>query len=202
MGFFVAAAVALVTHKCTLIALHRPLPVVGVLCLAPFIFIFDALALIVLHKGLSTTSSLPWRILAMMVSVVIISCSATFVSLYLEAKAELDWERALEVNPIRCLADCRSEPIGKFTVRSWHKGEAVSVTHSLFTLYAELLLLSRRSSINALIDEPNNRVPPSQVEPSVLSSSPLLSVLACSRRLGRTSHLRYYTMYSKQSRWL
>ena len=97
LGFFVAAAVALITHKCTLIALHQPLPVLWVICFAPVIFMLDALTLIILHEGLSTTSSLPWRISSMVVSTVIASCSATFVSLYLEAKAELDWERALEV---------------------------------------------------------------------------------------------------------
>jgi hypothetical protein len=127
-GFFVAAAVALITHKCTLITLHRPLPVIGVVCFAPLIFIFDILTLIVLHEGLSTTSSLPVRIASMVVSTLIASFSATFLSLYLEAKAELDWGRALEVMLKTLAADGRLEQIGKYTAKSWLKEEAVSVT--------------------------------------------------------------------------
>lgn len=117
LGFFVAAAVALITHKCTLVALHRPLPGVGVICFAPFVFIFDTLTLVLLHEGLARTSSLPWRILAGAVGLVIVSSSATFVSLYMEAKAELDWEQALEVNILCYLGNCRLGRIGKCTAR-------------------------------------------------------------------------------------
>lgn len=149
LGFFVAAAVALITHKCTLIALHGPLPVLGVVFFAPVIFILDLLTLLILHEGLSTTSSLPWRIASMVVSTVIVSCSATFVSLYLEAKAELDWERALEVKLKLSSANGRLEQIGKYTVKFWLKEEAVSVTPLSSTLYVAWLLFSPERFINA-----------------------------------------------------
>jgi len=95
LGIWAASAAALVAHKCTIILLHRPLPTFSLLCLAPFLFVFDIIVLWLLHQGLASANKI-WSIFAGVVCIVIICCSASFLSLYLEGNAELAWGRIVE----------------------------------------------------------------------------------------------------------
>jgi hypothetical protein len=99
---FTASAFALVVHKVTLIRLHAPLPVLRLIITAPFLFAFDLLTLTLLHRAFASTKR-GWQILAGFMSVIIISSSASFVSLYLETNAELNWGRTVEVNSVHSL---------------------------------------------------------------------------------------------------
>jgi hypothetical protein len=99
---FTASAFAVVVHKITLIRLHAPLPILHLTISAPFLFAFDLLTLTLLHRAFASTKR-GWQILAGFISIVIISCSASFVSLYLETNAELKWHRTVEVNSIHSL---------------------------------------------------------------------------------------------------
>ena len=96
LGLLTSSIVALFAHKVTIILLHRPLPALGVIFLGPFLFVFDLISLALVYLGLASPQR-AWQILAGFISIVIISCSATFVSLYLEANAELNWGRSVEV---------------------------------------------------------------------------------------------------------
>jgi hypothetical protein len=107
LGIFTASIAALIAHKVTIILLHGPLSTLGVIVLGPFVFVFDLITLLLLHRGLSS-SNRAWQILAGFIGIVITSCSATFVSLYLEANAEVNWGRSVEVCPFDSLliTDC------------------------------------------------------------------------------------------------
>jgi hypothetical protein len=94
---FNAAAAALISHKVMMIWLHGPLSGLLLLVLGPCLFVFDLLTLMVLHWGLASTKSV-LRGLASVGAVLIMVCSATFASLYLEGSAELNWSRSVEVH--------------------------------------------------------------------------------------------------------
>jgi hypothetical protein len=94
---FIASAFALIVHKVILIRLHAPLPALRLIISAPFLFAFDLLTLTLLHRAFASTNRL-CQILAGFISIIVISCSASFVSLYLETNAELNWGRTVEVN--------------------------------------------------------------------------------------------------------
>ena len=101
LGLFATSTAALVTHKFTVILLHRPL---GFLFLFywPFLFGFDLTTLLLLHHALKSASQV-WRLLASIFCVVIVFCSATFVSLFLEANTPTNWGRSIEVrHPQEC----------------------------------------------------------------------------------------------------
>jgi hypothetical protein len=95
---FNAATIALLTHKAANISLHGPLPTIQLILFGPFLFCFDFVTLLFLHRGLASRSP-AIQAISGFVSIVIISCSATFVSLYLEANAEVNWGRSVEVTP-------------------------------------------------------------------------------------------------------
>ena len=95
LGIFTAAAVALVAYKITVIVQHGPHSPVTTLFVGPFVFSLDLVCLMLLYRGFSAVE-FPWPILAGCISLVIISCSASFVSLY----PEVNWERSIEVPPI------------------------------------------------------------------------------------------------------
>ena len=97
LGVFTASAVALLAHKITIILLHRPLSVPILIICAPFLFSFDFITLILLHRGLRSTKP-AFQILTGSICFVIISCSSSFVSLYLESHTELHWGRTVEVH--------------------------------------------------------------------------------------------------------
>lgn len=87
---------ALLAHKITIILLHGPLSTLGVIFFGPFLFVFDIITILLQHRGLASANR-SWQMLAGFISIVITSCSATFVSLYLEANAEVNWGRSVEV---------------------------------------------------------------------------------------------------------
>jgi hypothetical protein len=95
---FNAATVALVTHKIATICLHSPLPTFQLIIFGPFLFCFDFVTLLFLHRGLASRSQAAQTISGF-IAIVIVSCSSTFVSLYLEANAEVNWGRSVEVLP-------------------------------------------------------------------------------------------------------
>jgi hypothetical protein len=97
LGIFTASAVALFAHKTAVILLHRPLPTITLIICAPFLFTFDFITLLLLHRGLRSPKQ-AWQILAGSVCLVIVSCSSSFVSLYLESNTELNWGRTVEVH--------------------------------------------------------------------------------------------------------
>ena len=94
---FNTTTVALISHKIVTIILHGPLPIVQLIFFGPFLFCYDLVTLIFLHRGLASRSHALQAISAF-ISVIIISCSSTFVSLYLEANAEVNWGRSVEVS--------------------------------------------------------------------------------------------------------
>jgi hypothetical protein len=69
---------------------------VGLLAAGPFLFVFDLITLLFLHQGLSSTIR-SIRMFSSFVALFIMSCSATFVSYYQQANAEVQWGRAVEV---------------------------------------------------------------------------------------------------------
>ena len=123
---FNAATIALLTHKFATICLHGPLPLAQLVIFGPFLFCFDFVTLLFLHRGLASRSPAVQAISAF-ICIVIVSCSATFVSLYLEANAEVNWGRSVEVLLfvtvgliVRCFR------IGSFIVNLWRKGVGIS----------------------------------------------------------------------------
>jgi len=99
LGLFTAAVAGLITHKIIIIELHQPLPKIKILFASPFLFIFDAVTLTALHYGLNALL-LGIKVLAGVIAVIIISCSAAFTSLYFEGNAELNWGRSVEVSTL------------------------------------------------------------------------------------------------------
>jgi hypothetical protein len=98
LGLFTAAAVALIVHKLLIIVLHDPPSTLGLIAAGPFLFVFDLVSLLFLHHGLSSTTR-AIRIISSFVAIFIMSCSAMFVSYYLQANAEVQWGRGVEVSP-------------------------------------------------------------------------------------------------------
>jgi hypothetical protein len=96
LGIWTASVAALFAHKCAIILLHTPLPTFSLICFAPFLFVFDIIVVLLLHRGL-VSASRSRSIFAGFVCLVIICCSASFLSLYLEGKAELSWGVIVEV---------------------------------------------------------------------------------------------------------
>ena len=96
LALFNSAALALVSHKILIIELHGPLSKWGLCVAGPCLFVFDLMTLMILHSGLAS-SRLIWKVLATLASFLIILCSATFASLYLEGNAELNWSRSVGV---------------------------------------------------------------------------------------------------------
>jgi hypothetical protein len=94
---FTTAAVALVTQKALIITLHGPFPLYQVIFLGPFAFLFDILTMFILFHGLTAKSPL-WRHVAAFFAVVVVICSSGFVSMYMEANAEMVWARSVEVS--------------------------------------------------------------------------------------------------------
>src|SRR5579859_4620308 len=112
---FNAATIALLTHKLATICLHGPLPTIQLIIFGPFLFCFDFVTLLFLHRGLASRSP-AIQAISGFIEMVIISCSSTFVSLYLEANAEVNWSRSVEVsNPDSGTSlICRSYRTGSF----------------------------------------------------------------------------------------
>lgn len=116
LGLFTASVVALVVHKFLIITLHGPLPIVGLLAAGPFLFVFDLITLLFLHQGLASTIR-ALRLFSSFVALFIMSCSATFVSYYQQANAEVQWGRSVEVFSFSITLtfqdDCRMEILWK-----------------------------------------------------------------------------------------
>lgn len=96
LGLFSGVAVALIAHKIILIALHTPLSTWGLMLIWPCLFEFDLLTLILFHWGLSSKKKLvKWG--TSVAAIFLILLSSSFASLYIEANAEVKWERAVGV---------------------------------------------------------------------------------------------------------
>jgi len=104
LGLFAASSNALMAHKVTMILLHEPLRTISIILFSPFLFVFDIITLIILHRLLASKHRVV-QIFAGILCVVIISCSATFVASYLETNAEVNWGRSLEVQRYSGRAD-------------------------------------------------------------------------------------------------
>ena len=104
LGILTCSIIALLAHKITIILLHGPLSTLGVIFFGPFFFVFDLITIMLQYRGLASVNR-AWQILAGFIGVVITSCSATFVSLYLEANAEVNWGRSVEVylRGVKCI---------------------------------------------------------------------------------------------------
>jgi hypothetical protein len=96
LGVYTTTAVALIIQKLFLISLHRPLPTVRLILLSPLLFGFDFISLLFLHRGMASII-FTVRIFSFLIAISITLCSATFVSYYYVAHAEINWGRALEV---------------------------------------------------------------------------------------------------------
>lgn len=96
LGLFTSTSIALIVHKFTLISLRFPLPLVPLVFLGPFLFAFDVATLRLLHLAFNSTARLK-QVLAWILSVLIIGCGSTFVSVYLETSGETNWGRMVEV---------------------------------------------------------------------------------------------------------
>ena len=96
LGLFNSAAAALIGHKLIIIRLHLPLSTFGLVVAGPCLFVFDLITLVILHHGFSS-SKLFLRGISGIVALLIMICSATFASLYLEGNTELNWTRSVEV---------------------------------------------------------------------------------------------------------
>ena len=101
LGLFAASSVALLTHKLTVILLHRPLGRQFIIYW-PFLFGLDLAVLTFLHHALAVPKR-AWRVFGTLLCLFIIFCSATFVSLFLEANTSTNWGRSVEVcNAYEC----------------------------------------------------------------------------------------------------
>jgi hypothetical protein len=96
LGLFTSAATALICHKLMIIHLHRPLSILGLVVTAPCLFVFDLMTLVILHHGF-LSKKLFLKGISGIVTLLIMICSATFASLYLEGNTELNWTRSVEV---------------------------------------------------------------------------------------------------------
>src|SRR5271170_1052048 len=92
LGLFAASSNALIAHKVTVILLHEPLRTVSIILFAPFLFVFDIITLIILHRVLASKYRV-LQIFAGILCIAIISCSATFVASYIETNAAINWGR-------------------------------------------------------------------------------------------------------------
>jgi hypothetical protein len=97
LGLFTAAAAALISHKIMIIRLHGPLSTLGLIFCGPFLFVFDLITLILLHRAFASKKT-AWQIFAGITAISIMSCSAAFASLYIEGNAEINWGRSVEVS--------------------------------------------------------------------------------------------------------
>jgi hypothetical protein len=104
LALFTVAAVALFSHKVVIILLHQPLSTCGLVLASPFLFTFDLMTLILLHRGLSSSRA-AWRMLAGVTSILLAICSAAFASLYFQGNAELQWAQSVEVTSCFTEAD-------------------------------------------------------------------------------------------------
>jgi hypothetical protein len=95
-GLFTSCALALIFHKATVIFLYAPPTTLEIILYGPFLFTFDFLTLVLLHRGLASRYR-GWQIFAGLFCTVIILCSAGFMSFYLEANTEINWGRSVEV---------------------------------------------------------------------------------------------------------
>lgn len=96
LGLFSSVAVALIAHKIILISLHSPLSMWGLMLVWPCLFEFDLLTLLLFHWGLSSRKKLfKWG--TSVAAIFLILLSSSFASLYIEANAEVKWERAVGV---------------------------------------------------------------------------------------------------------
>lgn len=103
LGLFNSAAVALISHKILIIDLHGPLSKWGLLVAGPCLFVFDLLTLMILHSGFTSAIAI-LKGVAVLAAALIMVCSATFASLYLEGNAELNWSRSVGVR-LFCLTN-------------------------------------------------------------------------------------------------
>src|SRR5579859_1771787 len=132
LGLFAAASIALIAHKVTIILLHGPLPTLSVIILAPFLFVFDFITLLLLHRVLASRYRAR-QIIGGFISLVIISCSATFVSSYLEANAELNWGRSLEVP--RCSGRADIQVFSNWKIYSKLLVQGGNTSRNIFIIY-------------------------------------------------------------------
>jgi hypothetical protein len=96
LGLFSASSVALFTHKCVVILLHRPLGRLQLMFFWAFLFGLDIATLLLIHYALASRSRV-LRFVGGITCLVIISFSATFVSVFLETNAPANWGRSVEV---------------------------------------------------------------------------------------------------------
>jgi len=132
LGLFAASSNALIAHKVTVILLHEPLRTVSIILFAPFLFVFDIITLIILHRVLASKYRV-LQIFAGILCIAIISCSATFVASYIETNAAINWGRSLEVQRYSGQADVQVFSNWKIYSKILAQGEGTS--RDVFIVY-------------------------------------------------------------------
>jgi len=95
-GLFCSTTFALVVHKVLVIWLNKPFAVHQLLLASPFLFAFDILTIILLRRGLISSSKVV-RAIASGIASFLTIISAVSVSYYFVARARIDWRRTAEV---------------------------------------------------------------------------------------------------------
>ena len=80
-----------------IILLHKPLSASGVILTAPCLFLFDLITLLLLYWGFVSRLTII-KLLAALVSILVVICSAAFASMYIQGNVELNWTRSVEVS--------------------------------------------------------------------------------------------------------
>lgn len=167
-GLFVSSSVALLAHKITVILLYLPLGVLDVILRLPFLFAFDLITLIVLHRALRSARKF-FRIIGAVVCGLIISCSSMFISLSWETDAAVNRPGNAEVHPIENNGDVQflsnRKTFGKIIMRG--RGGAFT-SFAAFVATGCFLALLRKHLDNTKF----RRVPPEMFNTTALSGFP------------------------------
>src|SRR5277367_1720610 len=97
LGLFTSTITALISHKIMIILLHKPLSASGVILTAPCLFLFDLITLLLLYWGFASRLTII-KLLAALISILVVICSAAFASMYIQGNVELNWTRSVEVS--------------------------------------------------------------------------------------------------------
>jgi len=95
-GLFCTTTFALIAHKVLVIWLNKPFAVHHMLLASPFLFAFDIVTILLLRRGLISSSKAVRAIASGIASFLTIT-SAVSVSYYFVARARIDWRRTAEV---------------------------------------------------------------------------------------------------------
>lgn len=144
LGLYSAASVALLTHKCTVILLHQPLGS-EIILFGPFLFAFDLSTLLLIHYAMA--SGRFWWLVGSILCLVIVFCSATFVSIALETSASANWGRSVEVSTRNCREFSDSDTFKLEPLRKFHDGGRRKYVRGVNGIFRDGLLGDASSSI-------------------------------------------------------